>query len=226
MTVSEALKQLEALGTEQYRKTYARHGVGPRMFGVSTAHLGKLKKSIKVDQALAEGLWESGYHDARVLATMVADPEQTSAKLLNAWVRDVDNDPLAGYLAGLAARTGHAAKTAAAWTKAKAELKGAAGWSLLAALAQDDAGLDDDFFRPYLKVIEEDIHERANRVRYAMNGALIAIGGRSAALKKEALHVAKAIGTVEVDHGDTACVTPDAAGYIEKVWTRKMGKGK
>jgi malonyl CoA-acyl carrier protein transacylase len=157
---------------------------------------------------------------------MVAAPEQTSAKLLDAWVRDVDNDPLAGALAGLAARTSQAAKTAAAWTKAKAELKGTAGWSVLAALAQDDADLDDDFFRPYLKVIEVDIHERANRVRYAMNAALIAIGGRSAALKKEALRVAKAIGTVEVDHGDTACETPDAAGYIEKVWTRKIRKGR
>ena len=49
-----------------------------------------------------------------------------------------------------------------------------------------------------------------------MNNALIAIGRRNAQLQKQALAAAKRIGKLEIDHGDTACKTPDAATYILK----------
>ena len=64
--------------------------------------------------------------------------------------------------------------------------------------------------------IEREIGGAQNRVRHNMNGALIALGVRSAALRKQALAAAKRIGKVEVDHGETSCKTPDAIGYIEK----------
>jgi hypothetical protein len=54
-----------------------------------------------------------------------------------------------------------------------------------------------------------------------MNNALIAIGGRNEALRKQATAAAKRVGKVDVDHGDTACKTPDAVSYIEKMWARK-----
>ena len=76
MNVKQALAKLKALGTAQNRKVYARHGVTREAFGVSYANLGKLVREIKVDHELALGLWKSGNHDARVLATMVADPEE------------------------------------------------------------------------------------------------------------------------------------------------------
>lgn len=74
---------------------------------------------------------------------------------------------------------------------------------------------------PYLETIERDIHQRANRVREAMNSALIAIGMRSPALEEQALAIAAAIGKVHVDHGDTGCKTPDAAAYIHKARARQ-----
>ena len=75
-TDTEILAELESLGSEQARKTYRRHGVGENQFGVSYSALGKLKKRIKTDHELALKLWESGNHDARILATMIADPQQ------------------------------------------------------------------------------------------------------------------------------------------------------
>ena len=101
------------------------------------------------------------------------------------------------------------------------------GWLLLNAMAaQADAAtaLPEEFFLPYLNVIEADIHKRENRVREAMNGCLIAIGGRSDALQDRALAVAAAIGKVHVDHGPTACKTPDAASYIPKTRAHRRAK--
>lgn len=60
------------------------------------------------------------------------------------------------------------------------------------------------------------MHQRKNRVRFAMNSALIAIGGRNPQLEERAMAIAQVIGKVIVDHGETNCKTPDAATAIEK----------
>ena len=81
-------------------------------------------------------------------------------------------------------------------------------------MALHEPALPDSYFEPYLIEIETGIHQQKNRVREAMNNALIAIGVRNAALQEKALSAAQAIGPVEIDHGETNCKTPDAAEYI------------
>lgn len=220
------LKELESLGSAQTRKTYRRHGVGENMYGVSYANLKTLKKKLKTDHDLAQQLWASGNHDAQVLATMIADPKQMDEAMLEAWVHTLDNYVIADAFVNLAGKTPLAPQKAVEWTKAKEEQIGRAGWHLLGALAQNDPALADDFFEPYLKIIEQDIHQQQNRVREAMNNALIAIGSRNSALQEKALIVAQKIGEVYVDHGETACKTPEATSYIEKTVQRKKEKGQ
>jgi len=70
-----------------------------------------------------------------------------------------------------------------------------------------------DGLRAYLMIIERDIHAQKNRLKEAMNGALIAIGSRNSTLEAQALAAAARIGKVTVDHGETDCKTPDAAAY-------------
>lgn len=226
MTTQEALAALAAAGSEQTRKTYARHGVKGDMFGVSYATLGKLKRSIKSDQSLAQELWRSGNHDARVLATMIADPALCSMSLLSEWVSDLDNSVLAGALAGLASQTSFAQPCFKDWSRSSNDITSAAAWSLISSLAVQDKKLADSFFEPLLIQIERQIHKSKNHTRYAMNGALIAIGTRNSVLEKQALSVAQRIGKVEVDHGDTSCQTPDAAAYIRKTTARKKNLPK
>jgi len=50
-------------------------------------------------------------------------------------------------------------------------------------------------------------------------------GCRNAALRQAATAAAERIGEVEMDHGDTACKTPDAAAAIAKAWAHSLGKG-
>ena len=91
MTKTETLAKLKAFGTAQNRKVYRRHGVGEDLYGVSAADLKKLKKEIKTDHALAQQLWATGNHDARILATMIADPTAMKPSDLNTWARDLSN---------------------------------------------------------------------------------------------------------------------------------------
>lgn len=221
MTDKEVLQELEALGSEQTRKTYKRHGVGDKQYGVSYANLGKLQKKIKTDHDLARRLWSSGFHDAQILATMIADPAEMTANEIDTWAKDLSNYVLTDALAGLVSKSSFSRRKVEEWTKSPQEWIGSAGWQILGGLALRDPALPDSYFLPYLDTIQFDIHARKNRVRYAMNGALIAIGTRNSKLKKKALAVAARIGKVEVHHGDTGCKTPDAAQYILKAFERK-----
>jgi len=223
MTTTEVLQELEKLGTEQTRKTYRRHGAGDDVYGVKFGDLGKLKKKIGVDHEMAQELWATGNYDARNLATMIADPARTTGKMLNAWVKDLTNYSLTDVLAAFVAATPHARKLAETWMDSGREWTGRMGWLVLARLSNGDE-LPDEYFEPYLETIEREIHTRKNRVRDAMNSALIAIGIRGGALTEEALAVAARIGKVEVDHGDTACRTPEAGPYILKALEHRRKK--
>jgi len=216
MTFQEVMKQLESMGTAQNRKVYARHGAGENMFGVSFANLGKLQKQIKVDHGLAEQLWATGNGDAQVLATMIADPKAITDKQAEAWLKDVSDYGMAEMLGRLVAKSPIGQKKAEKWHKSKDEWVGATGWRMVSYLAMEYTDLPDEYFDPYLDLIANGIHQQKNRVRYEMNGALIAIGLRNVKLEKKAMAVAKKIGKVEVDHGETNCKTPDAATYISK----------
>lgn len=234
MNKTEAMKRLKAAGSEQTRKTYIRHGAAGEIYGVKYGDLEKIRKSIGVDQKLADQLWATGNHDARTLATQIADPEQMTQSKLDAWAKTANSQFSLDAVAALAMQTKHALKCFEKWAKSKQEWTAAAGWHVLAGGCCGRPGKTpspieaqpDSFFAKQLDHIEKHIHTSPNRVRYSMNGALIAIGGRGGALSTKALAAAKRIGKVEVDHGDTSCKTPDAYAYIEKMNARAAAKKK
>jgi 3-methyladenine DNA glycosylase AlkD len=225
MTLAEAMAALERAGTAQTRKTYARHGAKEPMFGVSFAVLSGLVKRIRVDHDLALELWDTGNFDARNLAVKIADPARISPADLDRWAGGMRPRMCGGYVAMLAAESPHGHVKARQWLAASDEGLRCAGWGVLSQLSQRDAAAPDSLFTDAVARIEKSIHSAGNSEREAMNGALIALGCRNAALRKAATSAAKRIGKLEIDHGDTNCKTPDAAQYIEKTWGYSTSKG-
>jgi 3-methyladenine DNA glycosylase AlkD len=221
MTLAETMAALESMGTAQNRKVYARHGAGENLFGVSFANLGKLARKIRKDHQLAGELWDTGNTDARSLALMIADPEAATEAELDRWAADIRFYGLAMALAQFVNRTSLAAKKRRQWAASKQEFIGQAGWDLIALAAMHDPSIAQGYFEKQLETIEKRIRKAPNRVRHSMNAALIAIGIRNPRLRKLAEAAAVRIGKVEVDHGETGCVTPDAVAYIAKTLARK-----
>ncbi|XXX91927.1 DNA alkylation repair protein [Sorangium sp. So ce145] len=225
MDVTKVMGELERLGTEQNRKVYRRHGMTDPLFGVSFAHMNALEKRIKRDHELAEALWATGNGDARTLAVAIADPERFTWDKLEAWLDGLRSPLLIDLLMKrVALKTPFARDAMARWTASSDEWIGRAGWTLLGLLAIEDPSLPDSVFEERLSVIEASIHRAKNRAREGMNSALISIGGRNEPLRGKALTVARRIGKVEIDHGETSCKTPDATAYIESIWARKPAK--
>ena len=226
MSVAEVMQALKKAGSAQTRKTYARHGAAEPMFGVGFATLKVLTKKIDVDHELGLALWDTGNFDARNLAVKIVEPARMTSADLDRWATDVTAARMCGAYVGMIAAEGpHAAKKVVQWLGSKDDRMRCAGWALLGQLALRDATTPDAFFEKRLAEIERTIHSAPNAEREGMNMGVITIGCRSRALRKSAVAAAKRIGKVEVDHGDTACKTPDAAEYIEKCWTHATSKG-
>jgi len=236
LTFEAVMQTLESQGTAQARKTYARHGIGTNTFGTSFAVMRKLAKQIKQDHALALQLWATGYFEPRVVATMVADPLALTRDQAQAWVDEMTTHAVTDELVNnLLSRTPFAADLALAWIDSPGEQVGRAGWDLVVMLARGGgcaacsplrgskgaAPVADVDFAALLTKLEATIHQAPNRKKEAMNNALIAIGIYVPDLTEAAKAAARRIGPVDIDHGDTACKTPDAIAYIEKALARK-----
>ena len=221
---SAVMAELEAAGTAQNRKVYARHGAAEPVFGVSYAELGRIAKPIKTNHALAVELWDSGNHDARVLALRVADPAALDELLAGRWLRDVDNYILAEALGGLCAGTRHARKLSDSWRDSPDEWSASVGWFIVTCTAEDPSVWSVEELQGLLGQIEVEIRDRPNRVRHEMNGAMIVIALRDAGLRRDVLAASARIGTAEVDHGQTGCKTPEVAPYVERALAHRAAK--
>ena len=215
-TLQDVMVQLRSAGTEQNRKVYARHGAAEPMFGVSYKDLGRIAKPLRTDHALAGDLWDSGNHDARVLALRVADASAMTKTRARRWLRDVDNYILAEALGGLLAQTRQARELSNEWRDSPSEWPASVGWFLVACTAEQRDIWSADELRTLMGQICAEIAERPNRVRHEMNAVLIAIGLRDGNLRRSVLKLAADIGPVQVDHGETGCKTPAIAPYIDR----------
>ncbi len=225
MSLTEVMTALEKAGSAQTRKTWARHGATGPMFGVNFSDLKILMKRIKVDHELALALWNTRNIDARNLAVKIADPQVMTSADLDSWASEQTARGCHAYVAHLAVEGPHALSRADAWLKSRSEAQRSCGWMLVGALAMRNEDLPREWFLPRLATIQKGIHQAPNNEREAMNGAVISIGCRDAALRKAALAAAAQIGPVTIDHGDTDCKTFDATIYIEKAWANAVAKG-
>ena len=211
------LRELEKLGTEATRKIYLRHGASEPLYGVKFGDLNKVKKKLGQNHDLAHELWATGNSDARTLALMIVDPEAMRSGEIDQWLRPLKYDLLIGMLCGVTARTKFAESKWKKWSRSKSERSLVAAYNLLAHwLKERPDEVPDQVLRDALKQIQSSIHQSPNLARHAMNNGLIAIGVYRETHRKDAIAVARKIGTVEVDHGETNCKTPDAASYIDK----------
>ena len=217
VTAKKTLAELKKLGSAGTKRIYLRHGATEPLFGVKFADLGKLKKKIGVDHDLAKELWATGNTDAQTLALMVADPDAFKSSEIDAWLRPLKYDLLIGMLAELTVKTSFAAAKWKKWSRSRAEQSLVAAYNLLSNWLQKSAeGVPAETIEDALTRIESGIHQAPNRARHAMNNALIAVGVFCEAYRSRAIDVARQIGRVDVDHGQTGCKTPDAAAYIAK----------
>ncbi len=191
--VQAAIAWLERNSSKKYRDGLARYGiVADRPFGVSMAKLNVFAKRLGRNHELAGALWENGRYEARMLATLVDEPERVTSAQMERWAKDFDNWAICDTACfKLFDRSPHAWGKVAEWCERRAEFEKRAGFALLASLALHDKTSGDGPFIAGLRLVERGAVDDRNFVKKAANWALRAIGGRSSTLHAAALKVAQ-----------------------------------
>ena len=220
MTANEILGKLKTLGSESTKKVLLKHGAREPFYGVKIDELKKIQKIVKKDHQLAIELYDSGVSDAMYLAGLIADETKMTKSDLQRWADNAYWSMLSEYtVAWVSAESKYGKELALEWIDNPDERLATVGWSTLSGIVslQPDEAIDKELIRSLLDRVEREIHSVPDRVRYVMNGFVIAVGAYIPSLTDYAIDLGNRIGTVKVNMGDTACKVPSIPVYIEKV---------
>ena len=228
MTKSEVIEELKNYGNETTKRIFINHGAREPFFGVKVQDLKKIVKKIRKDYKLSLGLYDTGNSDAMYLAGLIADEKAMTKQDLQKWVKGAYWYMISDYtVPWIAAESNFGEELAMEWIESDQEFIASAGWSTLSNLValKPDSELNINILINLLNKVEKEIHSAQNRVRYSMNGFVIAVGSYVKELTKKAIIIGEKIGKVHVDMGGTACKVPLAPEYIQKVIARgNLGK--
>jgi 3-methyladenine DNA glycosylase AlkD len=192
LTLAEALTELRALAprheAERRRSLagMAHYGidVSDALGGIGVPALRQLARRAGRDQALAEALWTTGIHEARILASLTGDPATITRSVMDRWVRDFRSwDVCDACCCNLFDRSPYAWQKVRKWAPDKREFVRRAAFATLASIAVHDKTAPDQFFLDAMPLIEQHAFDERNFVRKAVNWALRNIGKRNARLR-------------------------------------------
>jgi 3-methyladenine DNA glycosylase AlkD len=194
VTLDEALRALRAAADPARKPGMARVAIRvDRALGVPVPAIRRIARLAGTDHALARRLWATGVHEARFLATLVADPQAITAAEMDAWARDLDSWDVGDAAAGLFAATPFRDERIAAWSVDDAPYVKRAAFATIARRAVADRAATDAELRRYLPTIRRGARDARNEVRKGVSWALRQIGKRNAALHAAAIAEAERI---------------------------------
>ena len=193
--LNDIIEQLKSAGSEANRIGMARYGISAdKAFGVPLPYLRQLAKAHQKDHNLALQLWETGLHEAFLLATMIDDPSRVTQEQMEHWVLDFDSwDVCDQCCSNLFDKTPFALQKISEWTKREEEFVRRAGFVMMACLAVHDRKAGDEVFERFLPLIVQYSTDSRNFVRKAVNWALRQIGKRNQVLYDQALKVSESL---------------------------------
>ncbi len=189
------IDQLKESASEKHRMMMQHFGIdNTKALGVRVPAIRLLAKQIKIDHSLALGLWQTKIHEARLLASMIADPALVTAKMMDDWVHDFGSWDICDQCCGnLFVYTKFVDTKIKAYQKSEKEFVKRTAFVLMATMAVHRKELSDQHFLPYFSMIEGSANDERNFVKKAVNWALRQMGKRSPQLLQEAIDCAMRI---------------------------------
>ncbi|MDO5765133.1 MAG: DNA alkylation repair protein [Elusimicrobiales bacterium] len=182
-----------------------------------------LKGLPRPDQPLADALWETRVHEARIMASMLADPEQMTREKLDAWAQELNSWDICDLCAGnLFARVKNPLKLAERWIKREDEFVRRAGFAVLAALSVPRSKTTDEELVKMLPLIKNHACDARPMVYKAVNWALRNIGKKNPRLMPKAVACAQEILDLYEDNKSARWVATNALWELNLPKTKAM----
>jgi 3-methyladenine DNA glycosylase AlkD len=226
MKYENILNKLKSMSNPEAVRGMAQYGINPENnLGVSIYKLRSIAKGIGKDHKLALKLWNSGIHDARLLACFIEDPNKVTSEQMDSWAKDFDSwDVCDQACTSLFDLTPLAWKKVFEWTKRDEEFVKRAAFSLIAGLAVHDKKASNKKFEQFSLLIKKYSVDERNYVKKAVNWALRNIGKRNLALNKQMIKLSKEI--QKIDSKSARWIANDAIRELssEKVQNKLVEK--
>ncbi len=231
MKYAEVMQQLESLASHDPKDLagMARFGINvDKAWVISIPKLRILAKEVGKDHQLALKVWDSGIHEAKILAGFIDDPKLVTAEQMEKWALDFDSWDVTDMICGnLFDRTENAVQKAIEWSTREETFVKRAGFVIMAGLAVHDKKMADKQFVEFLETIKCESGDNRNFVRKAVNWALRAIGkSRNRYLYEKTLSTAREIlqssqGWSDEEKKAARFIAGDALRELEKEYIRK-----
>jgi len=195
MDSGKLIKKLKSTGSEANRKGMARFGIKTdKAFGVNLPVLRAIAKEIGRDHELALKLWDSDWHEAKLLASMIADPKKLTEKQMEKWVLGIDSwDVCDITCGGLFWQTDFAERKVFEWVEREEEFVRRTGFVLIASFAVKKKDAKDFYFNKFFPLMKKYAFDERNYVWKAVNWSLRQVGKRNLVLNKKCIKVGEQI---------------------------------
>jgi len=229
VTAIEILHHLQSLSNSDNVAGMARFGIhAKKVYGIPLPQLKLLARQVGKDHLLAQELWSSGAHEARLLACFIENPAEVTRRQMDRWADDFDNWAVCdGCCLHLFAKVPFAQEKAPTWCVRSQEFVKRAGFSMMAVMAVHDKNASDSLFLQWLRLIKNASTDERNFVKKAVNWSLRQIGKRNLRLNGAAIRTAKAV--QKLDSTSARWIAADALRELmsdavqTRLRNRKMG---
>jgi 3-methyladenine DNA glycosylase AlkD len=195
MTLKQVLDELRSRGNASSVEGMKRYNIrSVKAFGVSAPNIRTVARSIGCDHKLALLLWKSGFHEAKILAAIIADPLQADLLMLDRWAGELENwAQCDSCCIEYFQKTTFAYDLPGRWSNNTEEFVRRAGIVMIAVLAVHHKKAPDKGFEQFFPLLKKYSTDERLYVKKAVNWSLRQIGKRNMRLHKKAIALAKEI---------------------------------
>jgi 3-methyladenine DNA glycosylase AlkD len=232
--VDDIIERLRTVSSTEVKDGMVKLGINTeKALGVHTARMKEISQEIGQDHGLAAALWDTGIHEARIIAVSIDDPRQVTETQMDRWAADFNSWDLCDHACWyLFDKTPFAHKKCLEWALDDREYVRRAGFAMMASLAIHDKKAPDEAFAQFFPHIVRGALDERHLVKKAVSWALRQIGKRNLTLNAAAMTVAEEIRQIGCTSarwiaGDvTGDLKSDAVrARLEKWDARKKKKG-
>ncbi len=199
-STEDILGKLKAKANPNSVRGMARYGMNAeRRLGVSVPYMRRIAQELGKSHELALELWKTEIPEARILASMIGEPEKLTDHQMEEWVKDINSwDVCDQVCMNLFEKTPIAWRKILEWAEREEEFVKRTAFALVACIAWHKKELEDEEFIKLLPVLKQGATDNRNFVKKAVSWALRNIGKRNLNLNKAAIEAAKEIRQTDV----------------------------
>lgn len=218
MNFEDIISEFERLSDEDYSKNMKKFGITyVKSYGLRLPQIRKIAKSCGKNHELALKLWDYGYHETYLLATMIEDSEKVTSKQLDTWVHEFYSWDLVDQACiNLLRFIPEARENIFIWCNSDEEFVKRTAYSLIAVLAVHEKESD---FDKYFDILIGGSKDNRNFVKKSVNWALRQIGKINKENNQKVLKLSEEL--LDLDYKSSKWV---ANGVIRELKSEKVQK--